>query len=102
MPDEKNTGGSFQKNEIPGMFAGPILPVMVKLSLPIFTGMMFQLLYHIVDTIWVSRIDLSDPSYVGGTGIIYPIVFFAIAIGVRACDVVYPIGHFCCLRLCIR
>jgi putative MATE family efflux protein len=81
MSEEKNAGGTFQKKEIPGMFEGPILPVMVKLSLPIFTGMMFQLLYHIVDTIWVSRIDMSDPSYVGGTGIIYPIVFFAIAIG---------------------
>ncbi|HEC61897.1 MAG TPA: MATE family efflux transporter [bacterium] len=62
------------------MFDGPILRLLVRLSAPIFAGMFFQLLYNITDTIWISRIDLSDPSYVGGTGIIFPFLFLAIAL----------------------
>jgi putative MATE family efflux protein len=69
------------RKEIPGMFDGPILKLLVSLAMPIFTGMIFQLVYTITDTIWISRIDLNDPSYVGGTGMIFPIIFFAIAIG---------------------
>ncbi|MCK5196861.1 MAG: MATE family efflux transporter [Spirochaetales bacterium] len=62
------------------MFRGPILPLIIKLSAPIFAGMLFHLLYNITDTMWISRINLSDPSYVGGTGIIFPMIFLAIAI----------------------
>jgi len=67
--------------EIPGMFEGPVLGLLVRLSLPIFVGMVFQLLYAVVDTLWVSRIDPSDPSYVGGMGIIFPLVTLVIAVG---------------------
>jgi Na+-driven multidrug efflux pump len=70
----------FQRKEIPGMFDGPILKLLVKLSFPIFFGMVFQILYNIVDTIWISRIDLNDPSYVGGVGIVFPIIFLIIAL----------------------
>ena len=63
------------------MFEGPIHPVLLKLGTPIFAGMMFQLLYNITDIVWISRIDLNDPSYVGGTGMIFPIIFLAIALG---------------------
>jgi len=69
----------LQQKEIPGMFEGPILRLLVKLALPMFFGMVFQILYNIVDTIWISRIDLSDPSYVGGVGIVFPIIFLIIA-----------------------
>jgi putative MATE family efflux protein len=62
------------------MFEGPVLRLLARLASPIFFGMLFQLLYNITDTIWVSRIDLADPSYVGGTGIIFPFLFLAIAL----------------------
>lgn len=68
------------KREIPGMFDGPVLPILTKMALPILAGMVFQLLYNIVDTLWVSRIDLNDPSYVGGTGLIFPVIFFFMAL----------------------
>lgn len=71
---------SFKKGEIEGIFEGPVLKVLARLTLPIFTGMVLQLLYSIVDTIWISRIDLADPSYVGGVGLIFPLLFFAVAI----------------------
>ena len=51
------------------MFKGPVLKLLIRPSLPIFAEMVFQLLYNITDTIWISRRDLDDPSYVGGTGI---------------------------------
>ena len=70
----------FSQKEIKGMFEGPILKILVSLAFPIFAGMMFQILYTIVDTIWISRIDLNDPSYVGGTGLVFPLLFLVIAI----------------------
>ncbi|UCB44394.1 MAG: MATE family efflux transporter [Spirochaetota bacterium] len=81
MEHHQGDESTFASKEIKGMYDGPILKLLVKLSLPIFAGMVFQLLYNITDTIWISRIDLADPSYVGGTGIIFPIMFFAMAIG---------------------
>ena len=65
---------------LPDMFEGPVLRLLARLASPIFFGMLFQLLYNITDTIWVSRIDLADPSYVGGTGIVFPFLFMAIAL----------------------
>jgi putative MATE family efflux protein len=76
-PDEP---ASFARREIKGMFDGAVLPLLVRLAVPILAGMVFQLLYNITDTIWISRIDLADPSYVGGTGIIFPLMFLAIAL----------------------
>ena len=68
------------KRPLPNMFEGSVLRLLARLASPIFFGMLFQLLYNITDTIWVSRIDLGDPSYVGGTGIIFPFLFLAIAL----------------------
>jgi putative MATE family efflux protein len=81
MAEEKKlTNSVAAQMEIKGMFVGPILKPLVKLTLPIFFGMVFQILYNIVDTIWISRIDLNDPSYVGGVGIVFPIIFLVIAL----------------------
>jgi len=77
----KKVDSIFSKKEINGMFDGPILKVLRKLALPIFLGMIFQVLYSVVDTIWISRIDLTDPSYVGGVGMIFPLIFLVIALG---------------------
>lgn len=63
------------------MFEGPVLPVLVRLGLPILAGMTVQLLYTVVDAFWVTQIDPSDPSIFGGVGLVFPIVFFAIALG---------------------
>ncbi len=68
-------------NEIPGMFEGPIRPVLLKLSIPMFAGMIVQVVYNVTDTFWVARIDLADPSYMGGTAIVFPLIFFFMALG---------------------
>lgn len=68
-------------NNIPGIFEGSIRPVIIKLSLPIFLGMIVQVVYNVTDTFWVARIDLADPSYMGGTAIVFPLLFFFMALG---------------------
>jgi Na+-driven multidrug efflux pump len=76
---QKN-GGVFSPQETENIFKGPILRPLIRLSVPIYLGFLSQLMYYIADTIWISRIDLSDPSYVGGVGIIFPLLFAALAI----------------------
>ena len=78
--DIKPAGNNRKKSEILGMYEGRVLPVLIRLAVPMLLGMVVQLVYNITDTIFVSRIDLSDPSYVGGTGIIFPIIFLAMAV----------------------
>ena len=60
---------------------GSIPKILVRLSLPIFLGMVFQILYGIVDTFWIGKIDPHDPSYLGGVGLIVPLFFLVIALG---------------------
>jgi putative MATE family efflux protein len=66
--------------DIPGMFEGNMYRLLVRLSLPILTGMGVQILYTVADTFFISLIDKSDPSYIGGTGLVFPILFFAMSI----------------------
>ncbi|MBN1646712.1 MAG: MATE family efflux transporter [Spirochaetales bacterium] len=63
-----------------GMFEGPVVPLIIRLAVPMFLGMAVQLLYNVVDTLWISRIDMNDPSLVGGSGMVFPIIFLAMAI----------------------
>ena len=65
---------------VEGMFVVPIMPLVVRLSLPIAAGMFFQLIYNVVDAIFISLIDRADPSYFGATGLIFPFIFLAIAV----------------------
>ena len=60
-------------NEIPGMFDGPAIKLIVKLCMPLMLGMLFQLAYSLVDTAFIGRIDLNNPNYVGSTGFAFPI-----------------------------
>ena len=68
------------KDGIKNMFEGPVLPLLVKLALPMFVAQVVQIIYNLTDTFWVGRIDLSDPGIVGGVGLIIPIIFMAMAI----------------------
>ena len=71
----------FRKSEITGMFNGPLYPVIMKLAMPILAGMIFQLLYTLIDTAFINFIDPKNPAIIGGTGIIFPIIFLSMAIG---------------------
>ncbi len=71
----------FDRSQIKGMFDGPIIPVIMKLSMPILAGMVFQLFYTITDTAFINFIDPSNPAIIGGTGYVFPIIFVAMALG---------------------
>lgn len=58
---------------------GALAPLLVKLSLPVLAGQVFGLLYNLVDTFFIARIDTSDPWLVGATGLVFPIYFIFMA-----------------------
>ncbi len=67
--------------EIHGIFEGPILPVTVRLGLPILIGNFFNFLYNIVDTVFISMIDRNSTALISGTGIVFPVYFLFLALG---------------------
>jgi putative MATE family efflux protein len=70
------------KDKDPGgnrMGTDPILPLIIKMSLPAMFSMFIQAFYNIVDSIYVSRLGESALSAVS---LIYPIQLLTIAIGV--------------------
>lgn len=76
MKKEKNI------KEIKGMFEGPILPITIKLAMPIFLSQIFQVLYTIVDTMFIAMIDRSSTALISGTGLVFPIFFLFMALGI--------------------
>jgi Na+-driven multidrug efflux pump len=93
----------FAGKSVRGMFEGPIPGLLARLAFPVFTGMFFQLLYSLVDTLYISRIDLADPSYVGGTGMVFPLIFIIIALSsglLIFVPVIYPV--FTCVDQVLR
>lgn len=71
---------NIKEKSFPGMFEGPMVPLILKLMLPMLAGMAAQLLYNVVDTIFVSHIDINDPSIIGGIGLVFPFIFIGIAL----------------------
>ncbi len=59
--------------------SGALAPLLVKLSLPVLAGQVFGLLYNLVDTFFIARIDTSNPWLVGATGLVFPIYFIFMA-----------------------
>lgn len=62
------------------MFEGPVLPVTIKLGLPILLANFFNFLYNIVDTVFISLIDRSSTALISGTGIVFPVFFLFTAL----------------------
>lgn len=64
--------------------SGALTPTLISLSIPVLAGQLFALLYNIVDTFFISRIDPSDPWLVGATGLVWPLyfIFMAISFGI--------------------
>ncbi len=62
------------------ILSGKIIPMLLKLAVPILIGMVVQLIYNVTDTLWLGRIDLNDEGIVGGTGLVFPVVFMALGL----------------------
>ncbi|HEX7510136.1 MAG TPA: MATE family efflux transporter, partial [Chitinivibrionales bacterium] len=72
----------IQGKEIPGMFDGPIVPVTIRIASPMLIGQAVQLLYMIIDTVFIARIDPSSTAILSGTGLAFPLFFLFMAIGI--------------------
>ena len=62
------------------MFDGPIIPIAIKIGLPMLIGLVLQFCYALVDTIFISRIDLKSTAILSGTGLMFPLFFLFMAI----------------------
>lgn len=71
----------MKQKDIPGMFDGPIIPIALKIAVPILIGNILQLLYLVVDTYFISLIDKSSTALISGTGLLFPLFFIFMAIG---------------------
>jgi len=67
--------------EIPGMFDGAVIPVTLKIGLPILISSLLQLVYAIIDTFFISQIDRSSTALLSGTGLMFPVFFLFMAVG---------------------
>ncbi|MCG8454300.1 MAG: MATE family efflux transporter [Spirochaetales bacterium] len=76
---QENHSTAVSHKDVPGMFDGPLGPLLIRLALPMMMGMLFNIAYTIVDTYFISSIDPSDPSIIGGSGLIFPVVFLFVA-----------------------
>ncbi len=69
-----------QYREIPGMFSGRILPVTLRVGVPILIGNALQFVYVLIDTFFISRIDPTSTALLSGTGLMFPLFFFVMAL----------------------
>lgn len=70
----------MEPKEIPGIYDGPIIPVAIKIGMPIIIANFVQLLYMAADTYFISLIDKSSTALLSGTGLLFPLFFLFIAI----------------------
>lgn len=66
--------------EMAGMFEGPVLPVTLKIAIPVLIANLVQTLYVLTDTYFISLIDQSSTAILSGTGLVFPLAFLFIAI----------------------
>lgn len=76
MDDQDRRAG-----EIHGMFEGPILPLALKLSIPFFISNVIGLFYLVIDTYFITLIDRSSTALISGTGLVFPVYFLFLALG---------------------
>jgi putative MATE family efflux protein len=63
------------------MFDGPILPLTMRISIPFFISNVIYLFYLIIDTAFIAQIDRSSTALISGTGLVFPIYFLFMALG---------------------
>ncbi len=71
---------NMQEKMLKGMFEGPIIPMILKIAIPIFIGSMLSYIYLFVDTYFISMLDPSSSAPLAGTGLIFPIFFTVMSI----------------------
>ncbi|MBX4132138.1 MATE family efflux transporter [Frischella sp. Ac48] len=74
---------NFQEKLQKGMFEGPIMPIIIKIGIPILIGHLLNYAYLIINTYFISLINPTSSAPLSGTGLLFPLffVFEAIASG---------------------
>jgi len=69
------------KNDVLNLGAGPILPLLLKMSWPSMLAMLSMALYNLMDSLWLARLS---PQTIAALTITFPIqmVFAAIGVGI--------------------
>jgi putative MATE family efflux protein len=73
---------AIRGKEIKGMFDGPIVPLSIRIAAPMLIGQVVQMLYFIIDTVFIARIDPSSTAIISGTGLAFPLFFMVFALGI--------------------
>ena len=83
QPDDNDSGTGHYN--LPGMYEGSLYNLIIRLSLPMFIGMLTQVTYTVADIFWLSHIDTESGAIIAGVGLIFPIgmVLYAIANGIQ-------------------
>ncbi|NDI33451.1 MATE family efflux transporter [Chengkuizengella sediminis] len=78
MKEQKNEKDDDKLTK--SILEGPIVPISLKLAIPILIANVLTLAYNIVDTLFVSAIDKHSTALISGLGLIFPIFVFIMAI----------------------
>lgn len=60
---------------------GPIIPISIKLAMPILIGQFLLLIYGVTDTIFISMLDKSSTALMSGIGLVFPVYMLFLALG---------------------
>lgn len=60
---------------------GPVIPISIKLAMPILIGQFLLLIYGVTDTIFISMLDKNSTSLMSGVGLVFPVYMFFLALG---------------------
>jgi putative MATE family efflux protein len=69
-----------QEQMLKGMFEGPIIPMIVRIGLPILIGNLLNYVYLVIDTYYIAMLDPTSSALLAGTGLLFPLFFIFEAI----------------------
>ncbi len=59
---------------------GPIVPLLVKLTWPMFFGMAGMVIFNMVDTFWVGRLGVNELAAIGFT---FPVIMMIASLAIK-------------------
>lgn len=71
---------NMQEKMTKGMFEGPIIPMILRIGIPILIGNMLNYVYLVADTYFISMLDPLSSAPLAGTGLLFPLFFIVMSI----------------------
>ncbi|PSA96886.1 MATE family efflux transporter [Bacillus atrophaeus] len=70
----------YQEKMQQAMFGGPIIPTIIRIAVPILISNLFNYIYLLTDTYFISMLDPSSSAPLSGTGLLYPLFFIFMSV----------------------